>query len=579
MRQYDDDADASEALMTVTGTEPRQATHRSWLRSLSLDAVGVAGGAVALLLSLTPSLLPRDGMLQGIVSGLSFGIGYAVTVGVWRLARRWSGWQPPVNVRRWLKVVGWPLFAVVFIIAAVGGVLVQDEVRRMVELPPMEGVAIGAFAVSLLLVSGLCLGIGWLVRFTWRRGLRRLEGRGLAKGNAQRLAMLRTVVVLAIALGLLWSLLFFGLDRIYLASNGKPAAGLSEPDSEFRSAGVGSEVKFDELGRQGGDFITGGPTAEQISELTGRPALTPIRVYVGTAAGGTMEERAQIAVRELERTGAFEREVLVVATPTGSGWLEPQAVDAVEFLHSGDTAIAALQYAYTPSFVSSLTAPHLPIEATTALFDAVHARWQQLPEGGRPELVVYGLSLGSQGILNSFGTLDALLEKTDGVLLVGPTNTTPLWRELQASRDAGSAPWRPVRDEGRRVRWASGFGDFQLLPGAWDSPRVAILQHATDPITWLGPELLWQRPEWLTNGNRAPDVSPHMHWIPGVTAVQVSLDMAMSVAVPARHGHAFGDVMLQGWVAVTGDGGLGEAALRRVQQELETYWPISPYTR
>ena len=56
--------------------------------------------------------------------------------------------------------------------------------------------------------------------------------------------------------------------------------------------------------------------------------------------------------------------------------------------------------------------------------------------------------------------------------------------------------------------------------------------HAADPITWLGPELIWQRPEWLT-GERAPDVSPHMRWIPVVTAVQVGLDMLVSVDVPA----------------------------------------------
>lgn len=543
----------------------------------NLNPVGLGFGAVGLLLSLTPSLLPRDGVLQGLVSGLVFGISYAVGAGCSLLFERLTKWRPSAGVRRWGRIVGWPLFGVLLVVSAVAGALAQEEVRRMVELPPMPGVDILGFVIAMTATSLLCLGIGWLVRSAWRRAIARMTREGRTRAAVVRLATIRTVVASVLVLALLTGLFFLGLDRLYLAHNGLPVEGLAVPDSTYRSAGEGSEVVFEQLGRQGGDFIAGGPTADDIAGVTGGPAMTPIRVYVGLAAGGTLEDRAAVAVRELERTGAFEREVLVVATTTGSGWLEPQAVDAVEYLHSGNTAIVSLQYAYTPSFVSSLTAPELPVDATTALFEAVHAKWAALPADHRPELVVYGLSLGSQGMLNSFGTLDALLAGTDGALFVGPTNTTPLWRELQDSRDAGSAPWQPVREQGRQVRWASGFGDFDELPGDWERPRVAILQHATDPITWLGPELLWSRPDWLTDGNRAPDVSPKMRWIPVVTAVQVSLDMAMSTSVPARHGHNFGDVMLQGWQAVTGDGILDAAAIDRVQHVLEDYAPIRPF--
>lgn len=551
----------------------------SWLKRLqwNLNPVGLGFGAVGLLLSLTPSLLPRDGVLQGLVSGLVFGISYAIGTGFSRLFERLTKWRPSAKARRWGRIVGWPLFAMLLVVSGFAGAAAQEEVRRMVELPPMPGVDILGFVLAMVAASLLCLGIGWLVRSAWRRALVRMTKDGRTRGRAVRLATIRTTVASVLVLALLGWLFFLAMDRQYLASNGHPDPDLSEPDSTYRSAGPASEVKFDQLGRQGGNFIAGGPTAVEIAKATGGPAMTPIRVYVGVAAGGTMQDRAAVAVRELERTGAFDRDVLVVATTTGTGWLEPQAVDAVEYLHSGNTAIVALQYAYTPSFVSSLTAPELPIEATTALFDAVHAKWATLPADNRPELVLYGLSLGSQGILNSFGTLDAMVESTDGAVLVGPTNTTPLWRELQQTRDAGSPPWQPVREEGRQVRWASGFGDFDKLTGPWDAPRIAILQHATDPITWLGPELLWSRPDWLTDGNRAPDVSPSMRWIPVVTAVQVTLDMAMSTAVPARHGHNFGDVMLQGWQAVTGDGSLDQAALDRVQAVLEDYAYIRPF--
>jgi uncharacterized membrane protein len=543
----------------------------------SLDPLGVVVAAVLLALSLTPSLLPRSAAVQGVGSGVSFGIGYAVGVGVSALLARWVAWRPSPAVVRWLKLVGWPVFAVVMLAGMVGGVAAQNEVRRMVELAPLDGVNVVGFALALGLTSLACLALGRLLRSGYRRLAARLAGR-LGSGRAAgRWAAAVTGLAVRVVLVLLAGVALVGLDRSFYASNGHPEAGLAAPDGAFRSGGTGSAVVFDQLGRAGAEFVTGGPDAGQITSLTGRDALTPVRVYVGIAAGGSIAERAATAVAELERTGAFDRRVLMVAATTGTGWVEPQGVDSLEYLHAGDTATVALQFAYTPSFVTALTDPQLPVDTFSTLFAAVRAKWLTLPVDDRPELVVYGLSLGAQAVMGSFTGVAQLRELTDGALLVGPTNSTPLWRQLQDSRDAGSPPWQPVLDAGAEVRWASGFGDFDRLPGEWPQSRVAILQHATDPVTWLGPELVWQRPEWLAEGYRASDVSPHMHWIPVVTAVQVALDMVASTAVPARHGHAFGDVMVDGWVAVSGDGGLDAAARGRIQKVIESYWTIPPF--
>lgn len=542
----------------------------------SLNPLGLLLGAALLALSLTPSLLPRPAILQGFGAGVVFGLGYAVGLGVATAISSLTGWTPSAIFRRRMHRYGWPIFGVILIIAAIGGVGAQNEVRRMVELPPLDGVNLVGFVIALGLTSMICLAIGRLVWLWWQWMVRRLTKPGRSEAVARHRATVRTILASGVAVALIGGVALWALDRVYYGLNGHPEAGLAAPASGYRSAGAGSAVAFDQLGRTGADFITGGPRADEIRMLTGKPAITPVRVYVGIAAGGTLADRAATAVRELERTGGFEREVLVVAATTGSGWVEPQAVDAVEYLHSGNTATVALQFAYTPSFVTALTAPELPAETFSMLFTAVRAKWLTLPEANRPQLLVYGLSLGAQAVMNSFASLDSIRERTDGALLVGPTNATPLWRDLQASRDPGSPPWQPVHDAGVELRWASGGADFARLTGPWSPPRVAILQHATDPITWLGPELIWQRPEWLTDTYRAPDVSPHMHWIPLVTAVQVTLDMFVSVEVPARHGHAFGDVMLDGWLAVSGDGGLDRSALDKIQAELETYWQIRP---
>lgn len=556
-----------------TSAEPPTSARRRWW---SLDPLGVALGAVVLAASLTPSLVPRPAVLQGVLAGLGFGIGYALGVGLSAIGRRAIAWRPRRGVRRVLRIVVAAVLAVILVAGAVGGVASQNEVRRMVEMPPLGGVNVAGLVVAFVITVLICLAIGRGLARTTRRAWQR----SLARGRTPRQAALRAlawsaataliaIIVLALVVGVL-------ADRRHFGINGEPEPDLSAPTASEVSGGPGSAVRFEDLGRQGANFVSRGPTAEQIEELTGVPAITPVRVYVGLQTGGTLEERAALAVSELERTGGFDRSILVVAGTTGTGWLEPQSVDSLEYLHAGDTAIVALQFGYTPSWVSSLFEPGRAEETSRVLFDAVRAHWLTLPEDERPQLVVNGLSLGAQATMGAFSDADDLLTRTQGALLVGSPNTVPMWRALQEARDPGSPAWLPVLDDGARVRWASVGTDFLRPSAPWSAPRLAILQHATDPITWLGPELIWASPDWLRDDQRAPDVSPAMRWIPLVTAIQVVLDTFVSVDVPARHGHNFGDVYLDGWRAVTGDGPLDEAALARVQAEIESYAQIRP---
>jgi uncharacterized membrane protein len=67
----------------------------------------------------------------------------------------------------------------------------------------------------------------------------------------------------------------------------------------------------------------------------------PIRVYVGLRSAESLEGRTKLALDELSRVGGFDRSVLVVITPTGSGWVDPAAVDSIEYLRHGDVAVTA----------------------------------------------------------------------------------------------------------------------------------------------------------------------------------------------------------------------------------------------
>ena len=80
-------------------------------------------------------------------------------------------------------------------------------------------------------------------------------------------------------------------------------------------------------------------------------------------------------------------------------------------------------------------------------------------------------------------------------------------------------------------------------------PAVVYLQNSSDPIVWWNPDLLFRKPDWLRE-KRGYDVLPETEWIPVVTFLQVSADMAVAVDVPQGHGHVYVADVANGWADV-----------------------------
>jgi uncharacterized membrane protein len=59
---------------------------------------------------------------------------------------------------------------------------------------------------------------------------------------------------------------------------------------------------------------------------------------------------------------------------------------------------------------------------------------------------------------------------------------------------------------------------------------VLFLQHASDPIVWWSPYLLFSQPDWLVEPPGA-DRTVSMRWYPIITLWQVSADMTNSLGV------------------------------------------------
>jgi uncharacterized membrane protein len=511
------------------------------------------GLAVALLFycwSLSPSLLPRPWYLQGVATGISVITGYGVGVLVAWIVRK-CGFE--TNWSATVKKVGWYLLALAAVVVVpaflVLGSWWQDISRELVGMEPgsswdYPGVLLVAMVVALLLLV-----IG--------RGLRRVAQ--WVTGFVVRVLpvpLARIVSVVLVGLLVFWAV--EGLLSVQIAriANGSAMAvdegtadGVEQPQAPERSGSDASLEPWDSLGREGRTFVAGGPSPEEITAVTGEPAMMPIRVYAGYRSLDNldrytefdeMEVLASHVVAELDRTGAFDREYLAVATTTGRGWVNQNVAAALEYLSDGDSAIAAMQYSFLASPLAFLADRVSPRNAGRALFEAVYTRWSVLDPETRPKLLVFGESLGSYGGQSAFAGVQDMITRTDGALWVGTPNFTEQWRRITDSRDPGSREILPVIYGGQNVRFAATPDDLTDLDGLrdWESPRIVYWQHPSDPIVWWSSQLVRHRPDWLRE-ERGADIDQGMSWIPFVTFWQVTLDMVFAAEVPGGHGHTY----------------------------------------
>ncbi|MGE2737088.1 alpha/beta hydrolase [Mycolicibacterium vaccae] len=545
---------------------------------LRLDFTGMAFGALCFCLSLTPSLLPRDWLFGGLIGGLSAAIGYGIGVFLGRMVCRFvldrrSWWPVPPRITYTLKtatVVGSLGACLLMVIPAAAWQ------RQVSELMGVEGPSTASYLRTLALaalVAAVCVAVTRMVIDVIKTLARMLIRRWRLSDELALLIGTAVVVVLVIMLvnGVLVRGFFAAANRVFQPQNTTTAEGVVQPQSPERSGSPDSFAAWETLGYQGRSFVAGGPSAEELEEINGRPAREPIRVYVGLETADTDEARMAVLLSELERTRAFEREVLVIAPTTGTGWLNPVATASLEMMYNGDTAIVGAQYSFLPSWISFLGDQEKSMQSGRMMIEAVQGRWAQLPPERRPRLMLYGESLGSMAGQGAFDWLpDISRMGFSSVLWVGPPNASPLWHGLTVRRDPGTPEVQPRYDNGRTVRFSQGNDSAQIAADAetpWEGTRVLFLQHASDPIVWWSYDLLFTRPDWLAEPP-GRDRTASMRWYPFITFWQVAADMTNAASAPGGHGHNYGDYILDGWAGVAPPDGWTAVDTERIRAVL-----------
>lgn len=517
----------------------------------SFSAIGLLLGTLFFAASLTPSLIPRSFLLQGVLSGCSLAAGYGIGVFVRWL---WSRLELPKPGRRtdlFLKAAAAVVFAVVAVRFLWKAAEWQNSIRSLMGMEPVDTAHPFEVGLIALLVFFVLIGIARLFNLLFGLLSRRIGG------FASR--PVANIVGAVVAVTLFWSV----IDGVLLR------AGLRVADSSFRTMDelvedasarptdpnkTGSEaslIDWKGIGRAGREFVAQGPTKDAIQAFLGRDAVEPIRVYAGLNSADSQEERARLALAELKRVGGFDRSILIVITPTGTGWVDPPAMNTVEYLHGGDVASVAIQYSYLASWLSLLVEPDYGNEAARALFTEVYGYWTTLPKDKRPRLYLFGLSLGALNSQRSADLFDVLGDPLQGALWSGPPFPSSMWNSVTRRREPGSPAWLPRFGNGSVIRFTAQK-DALDIPGAeWGPIRIVYLQYASDAITFFEPASAYREPAWMAEP-RGPDVSPELRWYPLVTFFQLLLDVMTATTTPMGYGHVYAPQhYIDAWVQVT----------------------------
>ncbi|WP_299421095.1 alpha/beta-hydrolase family protein [uncultured Shimia sp.] len=488
--------------------------------------------------SMTPSLIPRGATEQGILGGLLIAIGYLLGQSV---SLTWQAADLPRLTGRLGKAFDGVLSLCV--VALTLWILIyslewQNELRGKMGMDVVEGRHLLKLTTltTLTFLSLYAVGAFVAMLFHW---VRARFYRIMPPRRANVLGVLTVAAILfVVTRDGIFDRVVASLDQSYETAQELFDVAPPLPPFDYQSGSTVSLIDWAAMGQPGRDFVLSGPDAKAISNFTGKPAKEPLRVYVGRANGETPRERAELALAELIRVDAFERDVLIVTSPTGTGWMDPGSHDPVEYMHNGNIATVSVQYSYLQSPLALILETRTGLDQATALLEVVHDYWSGLPKDSRPRLYAHGLSLGAWSSMYATNLFRLLDDPINGAFWAGPPFPSRFWHSIQMARNADS-PWvLPEVGRGSLVRYANHVHDASDAPRAWGQMRIAFLQYSSDPIVFYEPRSLWRAPPWM-NDPPAEDVSRHLVFIPIVTQFQLALDMALSFGAPPGHGHAY----------------------------------------
>lgn len=408
---------------------------------------------------------------------------------------------------------------------------------------PVLGLAAGGAVV--LTIAGLAAGENYLAR-----QLGSVAGRVLPGSEAfwRRTGHAVSLILVGVGTHQIWNRAMRGIESgTTTFEEGMDATAAGLWTNPLVSGDPESLVAWESLGREGrrhsASYVRPVPMLDKPTELKGHarpelsiqtvmqeePRATPIQIFVGLDSADGITERVDLALAEMDRTDAWSRSLLMLVSPTGTGYVNYVAVSCAQYMTRGDVATVTLQYSKRPSPLS-LGLVGQAKEQNRLLWLRILERIRTMAPADRPKVVLFGESLGahtSQAAFEGWGTLGPQALGIDRALWIGtPEGST--WRHELVGRE------RPDVDQSL-VAIVNDYEQFTALGAeAKEKVRYVLLSHDNDGVTKFGASLINRRPDWLgperPRTQEVPGRSPRgipssMRWRPVTTFFQLLVDM------------------------------------------------------
>ena len=501
-----------------------------------LYGIGLILAATAFVFALTPSLIPRDGMLQWAVAGISavavYSL-YAWGIGLWK----WLGFP---YYHSQIGAYLWYVFSAIIVIYGLAQATTwQNSVYFAAWLPAVETVRPYTILVMSIWVFLMVVGL-W--RVFWRIVL-------ISSYKLEKILPLRASLIVSFLFisYIFWSIgngvfvqSFYGfIDRSSQQVDSLIPITLEKPLNPLSTWSEDSLIDWYTLGSKWRDFVSWVTDNEELEIFFNPEDITePLRVYAWLNSAETPDARAQLLLSEMKRVWAFEKSTLVLVTPTGTGWIDPSSIRALELLLKWDVATVGMQYSYLPSWLTLLSNYEAWEESARRAFEVIYNYWSSLPSDTRPDLYLHGLSLGSRYSENSSDIWDIIADPYNGALWVGPTYNNALWKRFTHQRNNWTSFFSPSYWDDSLVRFFTQFGTSADLKQDWWTFRIVYFQHPSDAVTFFDTQSFWRAPEWM-NDQLPPDISPELRFIPVVTFLQLLTDNFTATSTREWHGHTY----------------------------------------
>jgi uncharacterized membrane protein len=228
-----------------------------------------------------------------------------------------------------------------------------------------------------------------------------------------------------------------------------------------------------------------------------------------------MDERVELAIQELRRTGGFDRSSIIAASPAGTGYVNYITVEAAELMARGDVATVAIQYGSLPSMLSMNK-----VADASAVYAKLVARLRsEIDELDREiKLFAYGESLGAQTSQNGIEMIwNGTDLPVDGALWVGTPSGTGLFEQLTNGFSL------PVFDRPGQLEAHVDSGE--------DTLAAVFLNHDNDPVASFTPSTFYAMPKWIAAVDRGRGINQFQRWLPGVGFWQGLIDTKNAATV------------------------------------------------